>query len=127
MFYGYYSGAYFGRDVGTVVTTVASTGGTGTCTVTTNSGYGFGPGTAVLASGAGTCAAPGGSNNSSDRFLFEPTVGFVQTLWKNPNYGDLKIITQYSYVSRTPWFVSPGTPATAHTSMGYIDLRYDLP
>jgi hypothetical protein len=126
--YGYYSGAYFGRNVGQVVTTVAATGGTGTCTVTTNSGYGFYKGSSVVATpGTGTCSAPGGSNNSSDRYLFEPTFGFVQTFWRNPSYGDLKVITQYSYVSRTPWLVSAGSPATAHTSMVYVDLRYDLP
>jgi hypothetical protein len=129
MLYGYYSGAYFGRNVNTLVTTAASTGAgaSGTCTVTTNSGYGFRPGTSVLTTGTGTCAAPGGSNNSSDRYLFEPTFGFVQMFWRNPSYGDLKVITQYSYVSRTPWFVPAGTPATAHTSMVYVSLRYDLP
>ena len=51
----------------------------------------------------------------------------MQTMWRNPAYGDLKIITQYSYVSRTPWVVASGQPMTAHTSMVYIDLRYDLP
>jgi hypothetical protein len=129
LLYGYYSGAYFGRNFGQVVTTAASTGtgSPGTCTVTTNSGYGFGPGASVLATGGGTCTAPGGSNNSSDRFLYEPTFGFVHTFWRNPSYGDLKVITQYSYVSRTPWVISSGTPATAHTSMVYVDLRYDLP
>ncbi len=129
MLYGYYSGAYFGRNFGQVVTTAASTGtgSPGTCTVTTNSGYGFGPGTSVLTTGGGTCAAPGGSNNSSDRFLYEPTFGFIQTFWKNPSYGDLKVITQFSYVSRTPWVVPTGSPATAHTGMFYVDLRYDLP
>ena len=129
LLYGYYSGAYFGRNFGQVVTTAASTGvgSPGTCTVTTNSGYGFGPGTSVLATGGGTCAAPGGSNNSSDRYLYEPTFGFVHTFWRNPNYGDLKVITQYSYVSRTPWVIASGQPSTAHTSMVYVDLRYDLP
>jgi hypothetical protein len=94
---GYYSGAYFGRNVGLIGTS-------------SYSGYGY-----------------PGSNNSSDRYLFEPTAGFVETLWRNANYGDMKIITQYSYVSRTPWYVAAGQPATAHTSMVYIDLRYDLP
>jgi len=127
--YGYYSGAYFGRNVGQVVVNgVAATGGTGTCNVTTNSGYGFYKGTSAVATpGTGTCTAPGGSNNSSDRYLYEPTIGFVQTFWRNPSYGDIKVITQYSYVSRTPWLVPAGTPATAHTGMVYVDLRYDLP
>ncbi len=59
--YGYYSGAYFGRNTDAIVTTVntPATGTvTGTCTVTTPSGYGFYPGSAVLASGTGTCTAP---------------------------------------------------------------------
>jgi hypothetical protein len=121
MIYGYYSGAYFGRNVGTVVTTSP----TGVIT-TTNSGYGFYPGTIVNAAGANT-GTTAGSNNSSDRYLYEPTFGFIETFWRNPSYGDLKVITQYSYVSRTPWYVPAGTPATAHTSMVYVDLRYDLP
>ena len=131
MLYGYYSGAYFGRNVASVTTNVAATGAgaSGTCAVTTNFGYGFGPGSSVLNTGAtGTCpATPGGSANSADRALYEPTFGIVQTMWRNPAYGDLKIITQYSYVSRAPWFVANGQPGTAHTSMVYIDLRYDLP
>jgi hypothetical protein len=99
LFYGYYSAAYFGRNV-----TAATAAGTGLA------GYGF-----------------SGSNNSSDRYLYEPQFGFIQTMWRNPSYGDIKLITQYAYVSRTPWFVAAGQPATAHTSMVYIDLRYDLP
>jgi hypothetical protein len=102
MFYGYYSGAYFGKNFSAVTA--------GTPAVTTFSGYG-----------------QPGSANSANRFLYEPTIGVVQTMWRNPAYGDLKIITQYSYVSRTPWVVATGQPMTAHTSMVYIDLRYDLP
>ena len=131
MIYGYYSGAYFGRNFSQVVTTAAATGGTGTCTITTNVGYGFGAGTSVnsvTGPGAGTCAAPpAGSANTNDRFLYEPTFGIVQTMWRNPSYGDIKLITQYSYVSRAPWFVAATQPSVAHNSMVYIDLRYDLP
>jgi hypothetical protein len=131
MLYGYYSGAYFGRNVASVTANVVATGAgaSGTCAVTTNFGYGFGSGSSVLNTGAsGTCpAAPGGSANSADRALYEPTFGIIQTMWRNPSYGDLKLITQYSYVSRAPWFVASGQPSTAHTSMVYIDLRYDLP
>lgn len=102
MLYGYYSGAYFGKNVSAVTA--------GTPPATTFSGYG-----------------QPGSASSADRFLYEPTIGVIETAWRNPNYGDLKIITQYSYVSRTPWVVAAGSPSTAHTSMVYIDLRYDLP
>ncbi|HLJ23035.1 MAG TPA: hypothetical protein VKT71_02935 [Candidatus Acidoferrales bacterium] len=102
MIYGYYSGAYFGKNFSAVTA--------GTPPVTTFSGYG-----------------QPGSASSANRYLYEPTFGVVQTMWRNPAYGDLKIITQYSYVSRTPWVVAAGQPSTAHTSMVYVDLRYDLP
>jgi hypothetical protein len=135
MLYGYGSGAYFGRDTGAVVTSEAATGAgaTGTCAVTTFYGYGQGPGNAVLNTGAtGTCAQPASNaTGSANRFLYEPTLGVIETLWRNPSYGDLKLITQYSYVSRAPWFTnSPAASSilpTAHNSMIYIDLRYDLP
>jgi hypothetical protein len=136
VFYAYYSGAYFGRNVGGIVTTPAATGAgsPGVCTVTVNSGYGFYPGSSVLTSGGGTCpAVSGGSPNSDNRYLYEPTIGLHYMMWRNPNYGDLRIMTQYSYVSRAPWYVSPPGGAsqsnlhTAHNSMVYIDLRYDLP
>ena len=128
--YAYYSGAYFGRNTDAVVTTVntpATGTPTGTCTVTTPSGYGFYPGSAVLTSGMGTCTAPAGSPNSANRYIYEPTFGLHYMLWRNPNYGDIRLMTQYSYVSRTPWFVASGQPHTAHTSMVYINLRYDIP
>jgi hypothetical protein len=133
VFYAYYSGAYFGRNVGGIVTTTAAigAGSPGVCTVTVNSGYGFNPGSSVLTSGGGTCpAASGGSPNSDNRYLYEPTIGLHYMMWRNPNYGDLRIMTQYSYVSRAPWYVNPTSTTnlpTAHNSMVYIDLRYDLP
>jgi hypothetical protein len=135
LLYGYGSGAYFGRDTGAVVTTenATGTGATGTCSVTTFYGYGQGPGSAVLNTGAsGTCAQPASNASSSaNRFFYEPTLGVIETLWRNPSYGDLKLITQYSYVSRAPWFnTAPASASilpTAHNSMIYIDLRYDLP
>jgi len=99
------------------------------CTVTGNYGYGdFGAGTSVLTSGGGTCpTAPVASPNSANRYINEPTFGIHYYLWRNPNYGDIRLMTQYSYVSRTPWRVASGSPATAHLSMIYVNLRYDLP
>src|ERR1700730_5041773 len=98
--YGYYSGAYFNKNTGIA----------GTETVP-NIGYGN----------------PASASSSANRFIYEPTFGIHYTMWRNPNYGDLRLMTQYSYVSRTPWVVATGAPQTAHTSMVYIDLRYDLP
>ena len=135
LFYGYGSGAYFGRASYAVTTTenATGTGATGTCTVTNYYGYGNPPGSAVLNAGAaGTCAQPASNaSGNANRFLYEPTIGVIQTLWRNPAYGDLKLITQYSYVSREPWFTTAPASASilpsAHMSMVYVDLRYDLP
>jgi hypothetical protein len=134
--YGYYSGAYFGKNVNAVVSTAPATGAgaSGLCTVTTNFGYGFGPGTSVLNPGAtGTCTAPAGSTSNANRYLYEPTVGIHYTMWRNPSYGDLRLMTQFSYASRAPWYVNAPSTAiptnlpTAHSMMVFIDLRYDLP
>jgi hypothetical protein len=98
--YAYYSGAYFARNTGI--------SGAGTVP---NIGYGN----------------PTAASSSANRFIYEPTFGIHYTMWRNPNYGDLRLMTQYSYVSRTPWVVAVNAPQTAHMSMVYIDLRYDLP
>jgi hypothetical protein len=132
LIYAYYSGAYFGQNVSRgIVNTVNAVGGTGTCTVTGNYGYGdFGKGSSVVATpGTGSCAslAPGASPNSANRYIYEPTFGIHYYMWRNPNYGDIRLMTQYSYVSRTPWLVAAGAPSTAHLSMIYVNLRYDLP
>jgi hypothetical protein len=103
LLYAYYGATYFGRDF----QATAGTGGT-----TTYTGYGY-----------------PGSSSSQNRTIQEPTIGLVQTFWKNPNYGDLKLITQISYLSRNPWSVTgtPGNAASAHLGMAFADLRYDLP
>jgi hypothetical protein len=95
----YYGADYYGRNV-----QVNPVGGA------RNIGYGF-----------------AGSANSNNRIIDEYTVGLTQTIWANPNFGSLKIITQGSYLNRTPWFVATGQPHDAHLFMVYADLRYTLP
>jgi hypothetical protein len=95
--YGYYGGIYVKRDVA----------------VDTNGklvGYGF-----------------TGSPNSQNRAIQQGTFGVVQTLWKNPSYGALSLITQYSYLTRNPWYVAIGAPKDAKTNMYWVNLRYTLP
>ncbi len=100
--YGYYSGAYFGKNFDLPNATFGTTA---------DSGYGF--------------QAAGSTGN---RYFYEATFGAHQMLWRNPAYGDLRLMTQYSYSSRAPWFVNNTSQlATAHNSMVYIDLRYDIP
>ena len=111
MFYGYYGGAYFQRNYGFLVAAPTSScdGFSGfTCV-----GFGF-----------------PGSANTSNRTVQEGTFGVIPTLWSNENYGRLQVITQYSYLVRTPWSIvatsGPG-PKNAHTDMVYVGLRYILP
>jgi hypothetical protein len=111
MFYGYYGGAYFQRNIGFLPATQASScdGITGfTCI-----GFGF-----------------PGSGNTSNRAIQEGTFGVIPTLWSNENFGRLQIISQYSYVVRSPWSILSTTgpnPKNAHTNMVYFGLRYILP
>ena len=67
------------------------------------------------------------SANSQNHHIWEGTFGLAQTFWKNPSYGALSMITQFSYVNRNPWYVATGAPSNAHLGMVYVDLRYTLP
>jgi hypothetical protein len=68
-----------------------------------------------------------GSPNTNNRVIREITFDWLQTFWKSDKYGALQYYTQYSYVSRTPWFDAPGAPRNAHLSMVYAGFRYVLP
>jgi hypothetical protein len=98
LLYGYYGGVYIQRDVVLDPVTHKPVG------------YGF-----------------PGSPSSNNRSIQEWTAGFNRTLWKNPSYGALQFITQYSYVNRNPWVVLPGQPSNANVHMVFLDLRYELP
>ncbi len=98
LLFGYYGGLYIGRNL----TTDPSTG--------KFAGYGY-----------------PGSPNSQNRSIQEATFGFNQTFWKDAKYGALSLIAQYSYLTRNPWVVAAGQPASAKTNMVFLDLRYTLP
>ena len=98
LYYGYYGGAYFRRNS-------AIDPANGKLV-----GYGF-----------------SGSSASANRAIQEATFGVIQTFWKNARYGALKLITQYSYLIRDPWFVPLGSPKNAKSNMVYVNLRYELP
>lgn len=67
------------------------------------------------------------ASDGQNRLIEEPTIGANTTIWKDPKYGALNLIFQYSYVSRDPWLAVTGAPSNAHLSMGFFDLRYTLP
>ncbi|MGA2185674.1 MAG: hypothetical protein ABSH47_21865 [Bryobacteraceae bacterium] len=68
-----------------------------------------------------------GSPTSANRQIQESTFGYIRTFWKNPNYGAVQIISQYSWLTRAPWSVPAGTPASAHVHMVFGSLRFTLP
>jgi hypothetical protein len=67
------------------------------------------------------------SPNSANRAIQEATMDWTQTFWRNPQYGAVLMVTQYSYLTRAPWFVALGAPKNAHLSMGWLSIRYVLP
>jgi hypothetical protein len=99
LLYGYYGGTYFGRDVA----------------LDTSGAIGYG----VFSNSASL---------NANRDIQEITFGLHQTLWKNPTWGDLRLMTQYSYLWRNPWFVpATNTQRNATTNLVFVDLRYDIP
>jgi hypothetical protein len=100
LLYAYYGGVYVGRNV------AIDTTGKKPAAV----GYGF-----------------TGSSGGQNRTIQEPTFGITQTFWKDPKYGALQLMLQYSYVLRYPWFVASTAPKDAHASMVFVNLRYLLP
>jgi hypothetical protein len=82
-------------------------------------------GMTVIGYGGPTTSASTAQNQN--RAIQEATAGVVQTFWKNPNYGALSLITQYSYLTRDPWYLVPGSPKATHANMYWVDLRYTLP
>ncbi len=98
LLYGYYGGVYIARDTAIDPANSALVG------------YGY-----------------AGSSNGQNRSIQEITLGLTQTLWKDAKYGAVSLMTQYSYVFRSPWYVAAGQPASAQTNMVFVDVRYTLP
>ena len=68
-----------------------------------------------------------GSPNTNNRALQEVTFDWLQTFWKSDVHGSVQYYTQYSYLTRAPWFIAPDAPKNAHLSMVYAGFRYVLP
>jgi hypothetical protein len=98
LLYGYYSNAYFQRN-----SAIDPSNGKPV-------GYGY-----------------TGSPNSQNRSIQEVTFGVTRTFWKNPAFGALQLMGQYSYLLREPWFVTTGQPRSAHGNLFFLNLRYALP
>jgi hypothetical protein len=110
LFDGYASGAYFRRNYDYTTAALGTPCGGSGATTLYCVGFGFPE-----------------SANTTDRDYQEATFGVIPTIWSSPNFGRLQLITQFSYVTRVPWYVAPGSPRNAHAFMSYIDLRYIVP
>lgn len=104
----YYSGAYFYRNYALTTKSLGSACGVPATEYCVGFGY-------------------AGSANTNNKDYQEASIGFIPTIWSNPNYGRLQFISQFSYVVRAPWYVAPGSPKNAHDFLTYVDLRYTLP
>jgi hypothetical protein len=97
LFYGYYGGVYIGKNLG-----FDANGKTP---------IGYGP----------------ISNDGQNRMIQEITFGTNTTIWRDPRWGALNFMLQYSYLQRNPWLAAAGAPANAHADMGFFNFRYTLP
>jgi hypothetical protein len=68
-----------------------------------------------------------GSGTSANRNIQEITGGLTQTFWRDPKYGGLQFMFQYSYQLRRPWSVAAGQPIDTHTNAVFLNLRYLFP
>jgi hypothetical protein len=68
-----------------------------------------------------------GSAASNNRTIQEGTFGWTYTFWRDPKYGALQLMFQYSYLQRNPWYVATGQPSNANVNMVFWNLRYLLP
>lgn len=66
-------------------------------------------------------------STSANHTIGETTVGANHAFFRDPSRGTLLLIGQYAYVTRSPWSVPAGTPASAHLHMVYVSVRYVLP
>ena len=104
LLYGYYGGIYIGKQE------IAAMDGTPCTDAMTCVGYGY-----------------AGSPTGQNKWIHEGTLGFTQTFWKDPKWGALQLMGQYSYLRRDPYFTAPGTPDHAHINMVFFNMRYALP
>jgi hypothetical protein len=97
LFYGYYGGVYIGRDM------------------------------ALDANGTSKIGYGTISSDGQNRAIQEITFGTNTTLMRDPKWGALNLMFQYSYLTRNPWLAAVGAPSNAHADMGFLNLRYTLP
>ncbi len=67
------------------------------------------------------------ASDGQNRSIQEGTFGTNTTLMRDPRWGAINLMFQYSYLQRNPWLVTGTAPSDAHVHMGFFNLRYTLP
>jgi hypothetical protein len=67
------------------------------------------------------------ASDGQNRSIQEGTFGTNTTLMRDPKWGAINLMFQYSYLQRNPWLVTGTAPSDAHVHMGFFNLRYTLP
>ena len=67
------------------------------------------------------------ASDGQNRAIQEATFGTNTTLMRDPKWGAVNLMFQYSYLQRNPWLVTGTAPTDAHVHMGFFNLRYTLP
>jgi hypothetical protein len=71
------------------------------------------------------------SSDGQNRTIQEVTFGTNTVLARDPKWGALNLMFQFSYLQRNPWLVvntaTSMPPTNAHLEMGFVNLRYTLP
>jgi len=66
-------------------------------------------------------------SQAANHKVHQSTVGVTQTFFRDPKYGGMQLMIQYSNLERTPFSVPANTPASAKLNMVYVNVRYLLP
>jgi hypothetical protein len=67
------------------------------------------------------------NSQAANKHIKEATVGFTQTFFRDPKIGGMQLMFQYSYLTREPYSVPPGSDSEATMHMVYVNVRYILP
>jgi hypothetical protein len=66
------------------------------------------------------------SSLSNNRFIQEGTLTATIKLWKSEDRGSMQLSMQASYLQRQPWAPKSGL-SSAKESLGFVQIRYNLP
>ena len=99
LFYGYYSGAYFGKNLTRLRPASMHVDRALAPLHLLRLRFRSGHRSPELRS-TGTCAQSSSTPQAAPTGYVRADVRHHQTIWRNPDYGDLRLMTQYLYVSR---------------------------